>query len=73
MPSDASAQDLRWLTSRTCESGACVAVARKGESVLIRRINPEGLIVEFAMAEWLHFVAGVKLGDFDGIAERRDR
>ncbi len=73
MPSDASAQDLNWLVSRTCEGGACVAVARKGDSVLIRRINPEGPIAEFTVAEWLHFIAGAKQGDFDGIAERRGR
>jgi hypothetical protein len=67
MPSDASAQDLNWLVSFSCEGGACVAVARKGDSVLIRRINPEGPITEFTMEEWLHFIAGAKLGDFDDI------
>jgi hypothetical protein len=67
MPSDASAQDLNWLVSLSCEGGACVAVARKGDSVLIRRINPEGPITEFTMEEWLHFIAGAKLGDFDDI------
>lgn len=67
MPSDFSPQDLNWLTARTCEGGACVAVARKGGSVLIRRINPEGPITEFTREEWLHFIAGAKLGDFDDI------
>jgi hypothetical protein len=73
MPNDASGQDLNWLVSSTCESGACVAVARMGDSVLIRRINAEGPIVEFTTAEWLHFLAGAKQGDFDNIAERRGR
>lgn len=69
MSSDASAQDLNWLVSRTCESGACVGVARRGELVLICSTNnPAGTVSEFTMAEWRHFLAGAKLGDFDGIA-----
>src|SRR6476646_4487253 len=73
MPNDASAQDLNWLVSSTCESGACVAVARMGDSVLIRRINAKGSIVEFTIAEWLHFLGGGRKGDFDNIAEPRGR
>ena len=73
MPNDASAQDLNWLVSSTCEGGACIAVARMDNSVLIRKINAEGPIVEFTTAEWLHFLAGAKQGDFDNIAERRGR
>ncbi len=70
MPSGASAEDLNWLVSRAYEGGACVAVARRGDSVLIKRINSEGPVAEFTMAEWLHFLAGAKQGDFDGITER---
>ena len=70
MSSDVSAQgELDWLVSRTCESGACIGVARRGESVLIRNTNsPEGLVIEFSTEEWRQFLAGAKLGDFDGIA-----
>ena len=58
-----------WLTSRTCDSGACVGVARSGESVLIANTNnPHGPVAEFTTDEWRHFLAGAKLGDFDGIA-----
>jgi hypothetical protein len=67
MPSDASAQNLNWLVARTCEGGACVRVARKGDSILISRVNPEGPITEFTVEEWVHFIAGAKRGDFDGI------
>ena len=60
---------LDWRVSRTCESGACVRVARHGESVLIgSTTDPEGPVSEFTTAEWREFLAGVKLGDFDGIA-----
>jgi predicted secreted Zn-dependent protease len=70
MPIDASAPgDLEWRVSRTCEGGACIKVARKGELVIIGdAANPIGPFNEFTTDEWRHFVAGVKLGDFDGIA-----
>lgn len=60
--------DLDWLISRTCEGGACVGVARRGEHVLIGNTSsPGGSVGEFTIDEWRQFVAGVKLGDFDGI------
>ena len=61
--------DLTWRVSRTCDAGACIKVARKGESVLIGNTDkPEGPFGEFTADEWRQFLAGVKLGDFDGIA-----
>jgi Domain of unknown function (DUF397) len=64
--------DMDWHVSRTCESGACVGVACRGEYVLIGSTkNPEGTVIEFTMEEWCHFLAGVKMGDFDDIAESR--
>jgi hypothetical protein len=61
--------DISWRISRTCDSGACVGVARRGESVIIGNSNnPEGPVSEFSVQEWRQFLAGAKLGDFDGIA-----
>jgi hypothetical protein len=61
--------DISWRISRTCDSGACVGVARRGEAVIIGNTNnPEGPVSEFSMEEWRQFLAGAKLGDFDGIA-----
>lgn len=69
MSNHTSARDLGWCVSRTCEGGACVRVARRGDSVLISNTsNPEGPISEFTTEEWRQFLAGVKLGDFDGVA-----
>jgi predicted secreted Zn-dependent protease len=60
---------LTWQKSRTCESGACVIVARQGESVLIgNSADPEGQVSVFTREEWRNFIAGIKLGDFDEIA-----
>jgi predicted secreted Zn-dependent protease len=60
---------LDWRVSRTCESGACVKVARKGELVLIGNTNdPEDRASEFTKDEWEEFLAGAKKGDFDDIA-----
>ena len=61
--------DLDWRVSRTCDNGACVKVARDGEVVVIGNTSsPAGPYSEFTTDEWRHFLAGVKLGDFDGIA-----
>jgi hypothetical protein len=61
---------LVWSVSRTCESGACVAVARSGESVFIGNSNNlEAPISEFTTDEWREFLAGAKLGHFDGIVK----
>jgi hypothetical protein len=63
------AEGAAWRVSRTCDSGACVGVARRGDTVLIGNTNnPEGPIGEFTTEEWRQFLAGAKLGDFDGIA-----
>lgn len=61
--------DLDWHVSRTCDGGACIRVARNGESVLIGNTSsPEGQVSEFTADEWRHFLAGAKSGDFDSIA-----
>jgi hypothetical protein len=62
-------QDIAWRTSRTCDSGACVGVARSGAVILIGNTStPQGQVSEFTVEEWRQFLAGVKLGDFDEIA-----
>lgn len=70
MPSHESAtENLDWRASRTCDNGQCIKVARAGRSVLIgNTTKPEGPVSEFTVEEWQHFLAGAKLGDFDGIA-----
>lgn len=70
MPSrESTAGDLDWRVSRTCDNGQCIKVARAGEFVVIgNTTRPEGPVSEFTVDEWRHFLAGVKLGDFDGIA-----
>lgn len=61
-------EGIRWLVSRTCESGACIGVARRGDYVLIgNSSNPDAAISEFTIDEWRQFIAGVKLGDFDSL------
>lgn len=61
--------NLDWHVSQTCDGGACVRVARSGESVLIgNTARSEDQASEFTADEWRHFLAGVRRGDFDGIA-----
>jgi hypothetical protein len=46
-----------------------VAVARNGESILIGNSSqPNASVSTFTADEWHEFLAGVKLGHFDGIA-----
>ena len=60
--------DLDWRASRTCDSGACVMVARNGDSVVFGNTqDPQGPVYMYTAAEWHQFVAGVKQGDFDGV------
>lgn len=64
-------EELDWRVSRTCESGACIRIARRGESILIGNASdPEGSFSTFSVEERRHFLVGVKLGDFDDIAWR---
>jgi predicted secreted Zn-dependent protease len=64
-----AAENLDWHVSRTCDTGACIKVARKGEFVIIGNTNnPQGPFSEFTVDEWRQFLAGVRLGDFDEIA-----
>jgi hypothetical protein len=60
---------LDWHVSRSCESGACIMVARDGDSVIFgNTTDPGGAIYSYTTAEWQQFVVGVKQGDFDDIA-----
>lgn len=54
MSTDESARGaLDWRVSRTCESGACVAVARNGESMLISNSSqPDAPVSVFTADEW---------------------
>lgn len=58
--------DLVWRVSSTCESGACVMVARKGDQVLVGNTGrPDGPVNIYTTVEWREFLAGAKLGEFD--------
>jgi hypothetical protein len=62
-------RDLSWRVSRTCDGGACVMVARHGDSVLLgNTTQPDGPAYAYTRAEWKEFLTGAKLGDFDDIA-----
>lgn len=65
----ATAENVDWRVSRTCEGGACVGVARHGEFVLVGSTSsPESPVSRFTVKEWSDFLAGAKLGDFDDLA-----
>jgi predicted secreted Zn-dependent protease len=61
--------DLDWRVSRTCDSGACIMVARNGDFVVFGNTSqPYGPTYSYTRAEWKEFLAGAKLGDFDDIS-----
>jgi hypothetical protein len=60
--------DLSWRVSRTCDGGACIMVARCGDSIVFGNTGrPDGPVYAYTRAEWREFIAGVKLGDFDDL------
>ena len=60
--------DISWQISRKCESGACIMVARQGDSVLLGNTSdPDGPFSTYTITEWDAFIAGAKLGDFDNL------
>jgi predicted secreted Zn-dependent protease len=60
--------DLNWHVSSTCDSGACVMVARHGDMVMLGDSKqPDGPVYSCTVAEWKEFLAGAKLGDFDDV------
>ena len=61
--------NLGWRVSRTCDGGACVMVARHGDSVMFgNTAQRDGPVYAYTRAEWKEFLEGAKLGDFDDIA-----
>jgi hypothetical protein len=63
-----SSGELTWHAARRCETGACVEIGSRGESVLIRSsADSEGGYVTLSRDEWRVFVAAVKDGDFDSL------
>ena len=61
-------EGFQWRTSRTCDGGACVGVARDGDFIVLgNTANPAGVVSRFTAQEWSAFLAGVKLGDFDDL------
>ena len=58
----------RWRTSRACDGGACVGVARDGDFIIVgNTADPMAAVSRFTAQEWSAFLAGVKLGDFDDL------
>jgi len=60
----------RWRRSAACGgSPNCVEVAMRAQSVAVRDSkDPAGPVLEFTVAEWAAFVAGVRGGQFDVLA-----
>jgi hypothetical protein len=60
--------EFHWRTSRMCDGGACVGVARDGDFVVVgNTADPAAAVSRFTAGEWGAFLAGVKLGDFDDL------
>ncbi len=65
MPNEPSAAP-RWRKSSRSEFNTCVEVCFSTDLVAVRNSNsPEGTVVKFSHAEWVAFLEGVALGEFD--------
>jgi Domain of unknown function (DUF397) len=60
-----------WTRAKNCSANSCIEVRRYGDGVVgIRNPkNSHGFATLSSPDEWAAFVAGVKAGDFDHIAE----
>lgn len=56
-----------WLTSSFCgQAGDCVEVRVRGGEIAVRDSkDPGGPVLKFTPAEWLAFLAGARVGEFD--------
>ena len=63
-----ASEALAWLVSRTCDGGACVMVARDGDSILFgNTTQPDGPKLSYTRTEFKEFATGIKRGDFDDL------
>ena len=56
-----------WIVSKACAVGACVEIQHDGEFVNIRLTADPETILRATASEWIAFVAGAKMGQFDFI------
>jgi hypothetical protein len=67
-PDPAVSGQITWRVPSSCDSGACVMVARHGDHVLVGNTNqPDGPISRYTWTEWQEFLKSAKLGEFDDL------
>jgi Domain of unknown function (DUF397) len=55
-----------WRRVTTCEGGACVEVARIGDTIMVRSSrNPDAPPAALSSDEWAEFLAEAKRGTLD--------
>lgn len=65
MGQGAEANQVTW--HRRCDSGACVEIAVRGDTVMVRSTVTPEMILTLTRVEWRNFLAGAKEGSFDGL------
>jgi Domain of unknown function (DUF397) len=68
---DSTPRRASWRKSSFCAGGECVEVAELAGMVLVRNSTDPRYTVRYTPQEWLAFLQGVKVGEFDstGAAE----
>jgi len=70
---DSEASSLVWRKSKASESGNCVEVASRGESVLIRHSqDPSGPLLSFSPPVWIAFLEGARGGELNSSNFKHD-
>lgn len=60
--------DLSWRVARSCNGGACVKVAARGDEIIIGSSqHSDGPVVSYSREEFAAFVEGIRQGDFDDL------
>jgi hypothetical protein len=55
---------LKWRKARKCDGGACVEIAKLGETIMVRNSTTPDEIISTSRDQWLHFLVWVREDSF---------
>jgi hypothetical protein len=55
---------LKWRKARKCDGGACVEIAKLGETIMVRNSTTPDEIISTSRNQWLHFLVWVREDSF---------
>jgi hypothetical protein len=59
---------LVWHRAQACSGSECVEISATNGGVTMRNSGDPATTLTFTPAEWLEFVVGIRVGDFDELS-----